>query len=226
MACPRAGVCLHWSGCTFSPRVLFLLTYSITLLPSCEFAGAGGLVACNSQFNGKTDAFPIEQRLIMHSIIPTNIMISIQLLAIILMQVPLLLPLVDKVFSLHPRGAACYRNHQLCGCAPDRIANHTCCCSRNVDRSRMTADLAMEDGADSCCRHGQRPKVRHSMEMAPCGAASPLFVSSIEDCLYLQYAGDLASSVSRDISFFECPGSPGIRYFDPPDPPPKLILSV
>jgi len=168
----------------------------------------------------------MKQRLIIHSIIPKNISISIQFLAIMLLQVPLFLPLLEQGFSAHLRGAICYHDHQLCGCSPERIASHTCCCSRNAYPSRDTKVLAVEDGADSCCHNGQRPKARHSLKMAPCGAVSPLLVSAIEDCLYLQFAGGLASFVSCDIPFFEYPGSLRMRYFDPPDPPPKLILSV
>jgi hypothetical protein len=90
----------------------------------------------------------------------------------------------------------------------------------------MDADPVEEDGSDSCCHHGERPESRHALKMAPCGTASPLFISSVHDCLYLPYAGKMASPAYQDISFFEYPGNLQVCYSDPPDPPPKIVLSV
>ncbi|MGA7826119.1 MAG: hypothetical protein WCA04_00535 [Geobacteraceae bacterium] len=162
----------------------------------------------------------------MHSILPTILMISVQLLAVVLLQVPLFLPLLGKAMFSSAHGSVCYHDHRLCGCSPDRIASHTCCCAREEERFRMAADLNEEESASPCCRHGQHSKARHVLMMAPCGMASPLFVSSVQDHLFTRYAGEMSLIVPRNIRSFEYPGSLLKGYFDPPKPPPRILYSV
>lgn len=163
----------------------------------------------------------------MHSTLPKIMLVSIQLLAIMLLQGPMILPLVGKGFSFQHRGAVSSHDHQLCGCSPERIANHTCCCSKPAGLSRMAVDPGEEEGAKaSCGDHEHRPKIHYSLKMMPCGATSPLFMSYVQDCMYLQYLGAIETPAYASILSFECPGSLRVRYCDPPDPPPKIILSV
>jgi len=160
------------------------------------------------------------------SILPKILLVSIQLLAITLLQMPMFLPLVEKVVTFHPRGTNCYQDHQLCGCSPERIANNTCCCSKTAVSSRMAADHNEEDSMVSCCTHEQRSKTSHSLTMAPCGSKSPLFMASVQDCLHRQYVGKIKSPSMGKNPFFEYPENLQTRYSDPPDRPPNILFSV
>ncbi len=162
----------------------------------------------------------------MHSILPKILLVSIQLLAIILLQLPTILPLLSKAFSFHPRGSVCYHDHRLCGCSPERIANRTCCCFRNAELPPMTVDRGQENDDDSCCHHGQRTSTRHLLTMMPCGAASPLFMASVQDYLFVHNAGEMSSPVALNLLFFDSPGTPRQGYFAPPVPPPRMLFSV
>lgn len=152
-------------------------------------------------------------------------LVSVQFVALIFLQVPIFLPLAEKVLSLPTRGAICHQDHRLCGCSAERIANHTCCCARSAEAARLAGVPEVQD-SDSCCHRQDRPTVRHSLMMAPCGAASPLFVSSVQDYLFFQYPGEISSPVMLDLPFFECPGTLLTGYFDPPDPPPRKLYLV
>jgi hypothetical protein len=162
----------------------------------------------------------------MHSILPKILLVSVQLLAIILLQLPAILPLLGKAFSFQPRGSVCYHDHRLCDCSPDRIANHTCCCARSAEQSLVPIERAQENNADSCCHHGQRSSTRHVLKIVPCGAASPLFMASVQEYLFVHNAGGMSSPVSLAISFFDYPGSLQMGYSNPPDPPPRYMFSV
>jgi len=151
-------------------------------------------------------------------------LVSVQLVALILLQVPIFLPLVGKVLSSPARGTVCYHDHRLCGCSAERIANHTCCCARSAEAARLAAGPDDQDSGDSCCHRRQRPTSRYSLMMAPCGAASPLFVSSVQDYLFARYPGEISSPVTLDLAFFDSPGTVCSGYFDPPDPPPRMLF--
>lgn len=160
----------------------------------------------------------------MQSIFPRILLVSVQLLALLLLQVPTFLPLVRSVMSLPAHGAICYHDHLLCGCSAERIANKTCCCARSAEAANMAADPGEQDNHVSCCQRPLGSRARHTLMMAPCGAASPLFVSSVQDYLFVPYSGELSSPVERDLPFFESPGSLRTGFFDPPDHPPKMLF--
>lgn len=153
-------------------------------------------------------------------------LVSVQFVALILLQVPIFLPLAGKILSSPVRGAVCYHDHRLCGCSAERIANRTCCCARSAEAARLAAGSEEQDSGDSCCHRQQRPTARHSLMMAPCGAASPLFVSSVQEYLFVQYQGEISSPVALDLAFFDCPGTLRTGYIDPPDPPPRKQFFV
>lgn len=157
----------------------------------------------------------------MQSIFPRILLVSVQLLAILLLQVPIFLPLLGKVMSSPARGATCYHDHRLCGCSAERIASKTCCCARSAEAARLAADPGEADDDSSCCQRRPAAKARHTLMMAPCGAASPLFVSSVQDYLFVPYSGKITSPVVRDLLVSESPGRLCPGHFDPPDPPPK-----
>lgn len=163
----------------------------------------------------------------MHSILPKSLLVSVQLLAIILLQLPTFAPLLVKAFSFHPRGSVCYHDHRLCGCSPDRIANRTCCCFRNAESSAVTVDRGQEYDDDSCCHHEQHTSTpRHLLTMMPCGAASPLFMAFVQDYLFVHNSGGTSSPVVLNLLFFESPGTLRQGYFAPPVPPPRMLYSV
>jgi hypothetical protein len=162
----------------------------------------------------------------MHSTQRKIVLVSFQLLAVILLQLPIFQPLMGKVFSSAARGVVCYHDHRLCGCSPERIARHTCCCARSAEDARTFADQKIDGSEGSCCNHRQRTKAMHSLLMAPCGAASPLYVSSVQDYLVFQGGGVISSPAIRQISSIEYPGNLRKGYFDPPEPPPKTLFSV
>jgi hypothetical protein len=153
-------------------------------------------------------------------------LVSVQLVALILLQVPIFLPLAEKVLSSPARGAVCYHDHRLCGCSAERIANRTCCCARSAEAARLATVPEEHESDDSCCHHRKSPTARLALMMAPCGAASPLFVSSVQDYLFVQYPGEISSPVTLDLSFFDCPGTLRMGYSDPPDPPPRKLFFV
>lgn len=153
-------------------------------------------------------------------------LVSVQFAALILLQLPIFLPLVEKALSSPARGAVCYHDHRLCGCSAERIANRTCCCARSAEAARLATGFAEQYSGDSCCHRRKSPPARHSLMMAPCGAASPLFVSSVQDYLFVRCPGEISSPVPLNLAFSDCPGTLRTGYVDPPDPPPKMRFSV
>jgi|GEM_PF-2845618 len=150
--------------------------------------------------------------------------IGAQFIAILLLQSYFLLPLYRQAFVPQGFAVKCLHDHQLCGCAPSRIAEKSCCCFRDTP---------------SCCKpdnhnddeHSQSAQTRerapHSLINAPCGGYSGFSLLSPDNLTFL-HADNLATSISferethprpRDLSCIS-------QAPEPPDPPPRLVTTT
>ncbi len=143
--------------------------------------------------------------------------VVVQLLAILLLQCYPIAPHLGRKVSM----PQCRGNHAECGCAPERIAAHTCCCYH---------------GKPACCdkeKHGDAERVArqdgdHSsrnLYAAPCGSSTKFITASLEKLKFLRPEALLQVPSGDFVSHSPAgPETATSRYAEPPDPPPRLTL--
>ena len=143
-------------------------------------------------------------------------------MAILLLQSYFLLPLYRQ--AIVPQGFAvkCLHDHQLCGCAPSRVADKSCCCFRD---------------APSCCKPdshdddthspASKPGDHHSLSSIPCGGSTDFSTVSPEKLTFLH-----ADRIPQPVAFERAthPLAPDRSWIshapEPPDPPPRLATAA
>jgi hypothetical protein len=123
----------------------------------------------------------------------------------------------------HAVTGECASDCSICGCSPERSANHTCCCwmKKTLPES--------DDGQDEpeCCRRKHESKSTTStISSRPCGSSKvlALFGTAHSDLLFSHFR--LGNLVIFEASIFaHTPARQSDWPGDPPDPPPRLFLS-
>ena len=146
----------------------------------------------------------------------------VQLTAIFLVQFYTLVPSLSRAIT-HDQPHHCRGNHVECGCSPERILSHTCCCFPHKS---------------ACCAgsmHSRNVKVKPGLakastpclKTASCGSGSPLLIPTLEE---LKIVLPAAAMVNRQASFvllaLPLREKGAGRHVVPPDPPPKPFFSV
>jgi hypothetical protein len=158
-----------------------------------------------------------------------------------------LAPLALKSPTLaHAITGECAGDCDICGCAPERRASHTCCCWMKKLReqealSRGTSSClpaeheagccsaAKESSKHTCCGEGPAKTKRMNTpstiyRCSPCGKGKLALLWGTETYQHLPY---LFSGNLSDTSLAYAIPQPDYlrsRHQEPPDPPPKHIL--
>ena len=114
----------------------------------------------------------------------------------------------------------CSGDHQLCGCSPERVAAHTCCCSQQ--QPACCASQA-HPGKDRLAK-GEGKPASPSLSIAPCGDAAKFTVTSLDQLKFVPAAAWPVIAV-RYTQVFPSPFGATVasRFPEPPDPPPQLL---
>ena len=120
----------------------------------------------------------------------------------------------------HAITGECVGDCAICGCSPERSANHTCCCWQK----KLKHEHDQDHEAD-CCKKKHRLGKPVLTCNCPCGSNKPLGLWGGEKFEQLPYRfNEGVPDLHDDALFsFHC-GRPQDRLGEPPDPPPKLSI--
>jgi len=123
--------------------------------------------------------------------------------------------------SHKPSRPQCRGNHAECGCAPERVAAHTCCCCQ---RKPSCCDKDGHHEEDHLAAQKGKPALPY-LSMAPCGG-SPKFITASLDKLKFIRTDVQPSAPAGYTGSFPLPGpeSAQSRFREPLVPPPKSSL--
>jgi hypothetical protein len=120
----------------------------------------------------------------------------------------------------HAVTGECSGDCNICGCSPERRANHTCCCW--LKKMKHDHDHE-EEQLPACCKKKHKPAKPELKCNCPCGSGKQIAIWGAEKheqipCQYIagipfSFGNSLAGVYERRLTD---------RYGDPPDPPPKI----
>jgi hypothetical protein len=120
----------------------------------------------------------------------------------------------------HAITGECVSDCSVCGCSPERIANHTCCCCQKKHLHEHNGD----QDAPECCR--KKPRVKNAtstISSCPCGSNKMTALFGVGQSELLPFLFSLDNVVIFEASLNT--HIPACRHDwsgEPPDPPPKL----
>src|SRR6266567_4522263 len=155
--------------------------------------------------------------------------VFLQIAALLLLQLYILLPSLARAVTPHDT-SHCFHDHRLCGCSPERIANHTCCCCSQHEPA--------EQAEPACCagkhhahdekiaaRHDKTPAQRYVCAL-PCGGHPQFITASLDKIKFIRFAASVVTPAVANASY---PPPPRTifesRSSEPPVPPPEIPLS-
>jgi hypothetical protein len=148
-------------------------------------------------------------------------LVALQLVTLLSMELYFLLPIYRNISVSRGHGVVCYHNHRLCGCSPERIANHTCCCAQ-FERS-APACCAQKHFETKCAAQPVPPRATRFICAAPCGGLQESMAVSHETMNFEPYF-----TVQATPPVFFSPRQAMSRYAtwssEPLKPPPKLSI--
>ncbi len=151
--------------------------------------------------------------------------VLLQIAALLLLQLYIFLPSLAKAVTPHGTTAHCFHDHRLCGCSPERIANHTCCCCSHHEPAEPPCCAKKHHDEKPAARPVDAPSQRR-ISAAPCGSHPQFITASLDKIKFVRCA---SSAVMPDVLPSTYPlQSRGIfqrRSSEPPEPPPKILLS-
>ncbi len=120
----------------------------------------------------------------------------------------------------HAITGECVSDCSICGCSPERSANHTCCCWQ---KKRLHEQEADQDEPECCRKKHHGKTVAFTISSCPCGGDKSIAFFGVGNSEWLPFLFSLDSRV-----IFESTLNPHIVACqsdwsgEPPDPPPKL----
>ena len=146
--------------------------------------------------------------------------VAIQLIALLMLQGYFLAPVFLKMAKSFA-GGRCFGNHRLCGCAPERIANKTCCCFGAVHSCCMLEKDAGSSDETAADTGGA------ALQNSPCGLFSDSGMLSLDNVKFLaSAAAPTTVAAAAPDRFPPFSGKRVDRPLEPPDPPPRIIIPV
>ena len=120
----------------------------------------------------------------------------------------------------HAFTGECVSDCSICGCSPERSANHTCCCWQ---KKHLHEYDGSQDEPECCWKKHQSKKTTSMISSCPCGSKKIITLYGLGQSELLPFLFSLDNLVIFEASLnahiptcqFDWPG-------EPPDPPPKL----
>lgn len=155
-----------------------------------------------------------------------KIALAVQIAAMLLVQFYSLVPSLSLAFfsqeAGHKRSGLCRGNHVECGCAPERIASHTCCCYR---QKQSCCDLSNQRDAQKAGQQNSDTSALPRLCTAPCGSSANFITASVQQLKFVLPETHVATiSGSFFLLAFPVEETASGRVAEPPDPPPKLVF--
>jgi hypothetical protein len=144
----------------------------------------------------------------MRALLSPKYFVSLQLLAILLVQFNLLAPQFARLAGAAPGEEAESCCSTGCCCSKESRRNGTCCCNKEAKGGHRGHLAPHEDG-------------RSSLTSCPCGSSSPFTLLPVEDSFFL--ASTCARPVATRLHLPLAPSNPTpLRGLlpEPPEPPP------
>jgi len=139
-----------------------------------------------------------------------------QVVAVLLLQWYAIAPHVRRSHVHQCRG-----DHSQCGCSPERIAAHTCCC---YQRKALYSDMRDHRNKSHCAKRGGNSSMAY-IGIAPCGGNPKFITVSLDRLEFMRSEAQTAlpagCSFGRPSFLRETVNS---RIMEPPDPPPPKAL--
>jgi len=119
----------------------------------------------------------------------------------------------------HALTGECSGNCDICGCSPERRANHTCCCF--MKKKHRHDDCNVPD----CCKNKKRDETTILTCSCPCGSNKlpGLIGSEKSEQIPYRFTGGVIA-LAEDMLVFSHRNRLTDRHGEPPDPPPKLLI--
>ncbi|TAL15673.1 hypothetical protein EPN96_11895 [bacterium] len=153
----------------------------------------------------------------------TAIVVTVLAVTLALMQLSVVFQPPGKAVNSGSHSAVCMGNHELCGCAPERVAAKTCCCYRQEEPSCCDSGQHESDEKSGQDRDSSLP----GFYAAPCGDRAGFIDSSQgKPDLFLPVVSRAETGEWRVLSYSTHSETPAGRYPEPPDPPPKVASLV
>jgi hypothetical protein len=133
---------------------------------------------------------------------------------------PLAPALLGTPHLAHAMTGECAGDCGVCGCSPEKRANHTCCCQQKLQQN-----AAQESSLRDCCKKKEQRTITVARCACPCGSGKAVALLNPQHSESLPSVFDTGLdrkiSSAEHLRHFRCmPTRPG----DPPDPPPKLSI--
>jgi len=124
----------------------------------------------------------------------------------------------------HAITGECASDCSICGCSPDRSANHTCCCWQK----RHLHEPDDDPDEPECCRNNHGAKNAKTMiSSRPCNSTKNLAFFGAGQSELLPSHFSLDNLVIFEASLYtHIPVSISDWPGNPPDPPPKLSRTI
>ena len=133
-------------------------------------------------------------------------------------------------FAMHSKVIAhavtgeCSGDCDICGCSPERRANHTCCCALKKQREQHAHEEGDKEIPECCRKKQDTDKVTILKCNCPCGNSkhAALFgIATTEELLPARGIEHSYSPMEQRLQHNLLPRLAS-RHSDPPDPPPRL----
>jgi len=150
--------------------------------------------------------------------IPALVLIAMYTLIVLSPLAPLAL---RSPVIAHAITGECASDCSICGCSPERSANHTCCCWIKKQTHQPDNDLDEPE----CCKkkHADNNNKTASINSRPCNSSKSILLPGGDQSDVLPFHFSQGSYVEFETDHITCTPVymadwPGV----PPDPPPKL----
>jgi hypothetical protein len=146
-----------------------------------------------------------------------------QVSVLLFLQAYSILPVFGHFVAPVRQGLVCRGDHQICGCPLERILNRTCCCFRSAEIIKSLMGQ-QKDPTKPISKADINRLAR--LVGPPCGNHQDMSFTTMENIIFLR---SVFTPEGPDFHFSLNPPISGdslrTRSIEPPDPPPKSIIS-
>jgi len=124
----------------------------------------------------------------------------------------------------HALTGECVSDCSICGCSPERRANHTCCCSQKKKLQAPDDDMSKPE----CCRKKHESKrAQLTVKSCPCGSGKILAFFGVEQSeLIPSHFKMVLPTVSEASLYAHLTVCRADWPDEPPDPPPRRFRTI